>query len=178
MVILKKLALVVVCAAGLAYGLSFGPPPAWEVTREVRIAADSDEIHGLVGDLDQWPSWSPWCRTEDGTLQLTSSGSSIGVGATCQFEGRKLGKGTIRITSSDPGRGLSFDVQTRANLEQLKGSLVYEYLPGGFTRVRFTLNGDASGSPIGRYLGRLHSYTKGPVVVDSLSRLKKLCEAN
>jgi len=67
-------------------------------------------------------------------------------------------------------------VALRGGSEPVRGTLRYEIAPTGGTMVRFTLRGDVSSSPVGRYIGLMRGYTTGPDLVDALTRLKRQLE--
>ncbi|HVS20107.1 MAG TPA: SRPBCC family protein, partial [Planctomycetota bacterium] len=173
---LKQFALVFAGLIGLAFLISFVLPGRWDVSRNVPINADSYEIHAFVEDLENWTNWSPWGRAVDGSAKVTLGQDHRGVDGSMQWTGEKVGSGTLVVRSSDPERGLVFELGLRGGKELVRGYLSYEPAPNGGTVVHFRLDGDVSSSPTGRYIGLMRGYTTGPDLVDALTRLKRRLE--
>jgi hypothetical protein len=173
---LKQFALVFAGLIGLALLISFVLPGRWEVSRNVQINADSYEIHAPVDDLESWNTWSPWGRAVDGSATVTLGEDQRGVDGSMRWTGKQLGSGTLVVRSSDPERGLVFDLGLRGGKEPVRGYLSFEMAANGGTIVHFRLDGDVSSSPVGRYVGLMRGYTTGPDLVDALTRLKRRIE--
>src|SRR5687767_4609219 len=176
MAFFKQLALVLGGLAGLAFLISFVLPGHWEVAREMQIVVDAREVHHVAGDLANWSTWSPWSKTVDPKATCTASANSSALGATYEWSGPELGKGSLKITASDYDKGVWFDLGLRNGREPVKGVLQYTELPNGGCMVKFSLRGDVCNSPVGRYVALMRGYTTGPDIVDSLLRLKTRVE--
>ena len=107
---------------------------------------------------------------------MTLGDDHRGVDGSMQWTGKQLGNGTLKVRSSDPERGLVFDLGLRGGKELVRGTLSYEPAPNGGTIVHLRLDGDVSSSPMGRYIGLMRGYTTGPDLVDALTRLKRRIE--
>lgn len=172
----KQLAIVLGGLLGIALLISFVLPGQWEVTREMQITAEPDTIHRVAGDLETWNNWSPWGRSADASAKVVVGPDSSAVGGRLEWKGNDVGSGHLVLTSSDEEKGLAFDAALRGGREPVKGLLRYEMAPNGGTLVRFSLRGDVSSSPVGRYIALMRGYTTGPDLVDGLTRLKRLIE--
>ena len=175
--VLKNLAIFLICVVGIAGLVSFVLPTTWEVSRELQIGLDSREVHDTAGDLSTWNTWSPFGIAADSSAVFTPGASTTGEGATAEWTGEDIGKGSLKFTASDQDKGVWFDLTLGGGRERVKGVLQYEDLPTGAIMARYTLRGDVSSNPVGRYVGIFRGYTMGPNLVDSLSRLKKITEA-
>lgn len=176
--VLKNLAIFLICAVGLAGLVSFALPTTWEVSRELQIGLDSRTVHETVGDLSTWNTWSPFGIAADSSVTFTTGASTTREGATAEWSGEDVGKGSLKITASDQDKGVWFDLTLGGGRERAKGVIQYEDLPSGAIMARFSIRGDVSSDPVGRYVGIFRGYTMGPDLVESLSRLKKITEAN
>lgn len=172
----KQFSLVLAGLVGLAFLISFVLPGRWEVSRDMQVNADSYEVHAVLEDLENWSSWCPWGRAVDGSTTVTLGDDQRGVDANMKWTGKTIGSGTLVVRSSDPERGMVFDLGLRSGKELVRGYLTYEMAPNGGTIVHFKLDGDVSSSPIGRYIGLMRGYTTGPDLVDALTRLKRRLE--
>ena len=172
----KQFAIVIGGLLGLAFLVSFVLPGNWEVSREMQMNVDSYDVHATVDDMETWTNWSPWGRAVDGSATITIGETRRGKDASFTWKGQELGSGDVIVRSSDPERGLVFDVGLRGGKERVRGMVTYEMAPNGGTVVRFTLSGNVSSDPIGRYRALMRGYTTGPDLVDSLARLKRQLE--
>jgi uncharacterized membrane protein len=172
----KQLALVLGGLLGIALLVSFVLPGHWEVARDMQINADTYDVHRVVGELETWNDWSPWGRGVDTSAQVSVGPEGSVVGGRYEWKGKQIGSGHVKIVSTSDEQGLTFELGLRGGAERVQGTLRYEPAPGGGTRVRFTLRGDVSGSPVGRYIALMRGYTTGPDLVDALTRLKRRIE--
>jgi uncharacterized membrane protein len=172
----KQLAIVLGGLLAIAFLISFVLPGRWEITREMQVNAEPEDVHRVAGDLETWNDWSPWGRGADGSAKVTVGPDSSAVGGRYEWKGKDIGSGHAVLTSSDEEKGLGFNLGLRGGREPVLGLLRYEAAPSGGTMVRFTLSGDVSSSPMGRYIALMRGYTTGPDLVDALTRLKRKIE--
>lgn len=172
----KQLSLVLGGLLAILFLISFVLPGQWEVTREMQVNAEPYAVHRITGDLETWNNWSPWGRGADGTVKVVVGPDPTAVGGRLEWDGKSVGSGHLVVTSTDEEKGMLFDVALRGGREPVRGTLRYEMAPTGGTMVRFTLRGDVSSSPVGRYIALMRGYTTGPDLVDALTRLKRQLE--
>lgn len=99
---LKTIALIAMTlmAAILIYAAT--KPDTFQVQRSTHIAAPPEKIFGLIQDLHQWASWSPWEKM-DPAMKKSYSGTSQGAGATLDWDGNNdVGTGRMEIVSTVP----------------------------------------------------------------------------
>lgn len=169
-ILIAVLAVLVLLLAG-AYLL----PAKWHVSRSVIIHAPPAKIHPLVESLKAWPTWAPWTTELDPTLKYEYAGPDTGVGAISSWTGDKTGPGTLRITESDPAKGVVFVMQFGDDHYKSHGSIRYEMVPDG-TRVTWTSSGRLGNNPINRYFGLLMNSMIGADFEKGLAKLKKVSE--
>lgn len=84
----------------LAYAAT--KPDAFRVQRTATIAAPPEKVFGLIQDLHQWASWSPWEKMDPG-MKKTYSGAPLGRGAILEWDGNTdVGTGHMEIVSTVP----------------------------------------------------------------------------
>jgi uncharacterized protein YndB with AHSA1/START domain len=84
----------------LAYAAT--KPDAFRVQRTATIAAPPEKVFGLIQDLHQWASWSPWEKMDPG-MKKTYSGAPLGRGAILEWDGNTdVGTGRMEIVSTVP----------------------------------------------------------------------------
>ena len=76
---LKTIALIAMTmiAAILIYAAT--KPDTFHVQRSTHIAAPAEKVFGLISDLHQWASWSPWEKM-DPAMKKSYSGRAPGSG--------------------------------------------------------------------------------------------------
>ncbi|MEZ4270948.1 MAG: SRPBCC family protein [Myxococcota bacterium] len=149
-------------------------PSAYRVERSIVVQADRAQIHQLVGDLDQWPQWTPWQET-DPTVRTTVGDQSTGVGAHQSWVG-KSGSGELTLTESSPQTGISYDMSFDGGAFQSTSSMRYEDAAEG-VKVVWSLNGDNGYNILGRYFARMMDDMVGPYFEKGLAKLKNQAES-
>ena len=162
--------LAVLLAAFVAVG--FVLPSGYSVERSILIDAPPETVHRLVGDLRQWPEWSPWVEA-DPTIKTTFGPTTTGVGAHQTWTG-KDGTGELTFTKSDPRGGIEYDMVFDDRFHA-SGALHYEATPDG-TQVVWSMDGEMDNF-IGRYMGLLMNSLVGPNFESGLAKLKATSEA-
>lgn len=161
--------IVVVAAVGLFL------PTSYTVSRSVKISATPQQVHRYVGDLKMWEEWSPW-KESDPTLVVMLGAKSTGVGASQSWVGDS-GTGALTITESSPSDGIKYDLLFDGGTYECAGSMTYESLPGGDTRVTWVMSGDMGRSVTGGYFAILMDSMVGNMFEKGLSNLKREIEA-
>ena len=84
----------------LAYAAT--KPDTFRVQRTATITAPPEKVFGLIQDLHQWASWSPWEKM-DPAMKKTYSGAPLGRGAILEWDGNTdVGTGRMEIVSTVP----------------------------------------------------------------------------
>ena len=150
---------------------------AYEVVRSATVEADPAQIHHLINDFHEWPTWSPW-EDIDPAMQRTYTGPDSGVGAHYAWQGnRKAGAGSMEITGSTPER-IDFDLAFLKPFES-RSTFAFELRPvGSSTEVTWRMKGETKGVwavaskvvSMDRFVGK--DFEKG------LTRLKAVAEGS
>ncbi len=119
--------------AGIYLILALFAPSKIHVERTMVINADANIVHGQINDLKNWKKWSFWDNI-DPNMKSTFEGSESGVGAIHKWESENdsVGKGSLTITQSEPGKF----VETKLAFEGMGESM------GGW-RIKDTTGGVA-----------------------------------
>ena len=173
---MKQFLIVFASLFGLAFLVSFVLPSQWEVSREMQINADPTDVHFVTSDLETWQRWSPWSLSVDPKASITASPNSHSVGSRLDWDGPDLGRGNLTVSASERGVGVWFDLGLRGGREKIKGVLQFSQPPNGGCLMKFTLRGDVSNDPVGRYVALMRAYTVGPDLNDAMLRLKRQIE--
>lgn len=166
---------------GLGFGLAalvvvivgFLLPSGYTITRSIVVQAPPERVHEFVGNLDQWPRWTPWLRT-DPTLVITPGALLAGEGAHQSWHS-KTGGGEMTVTRSQPDWGVAFNMVLGKHKRMSACSLLYHPTPTG-TEVVWQMQGDSGLDIFGRYFNLLLDPLMGPMLDEGLARLKMLAE--
>jgi predicted transcriptional regulator YdeE len=76
---------------------------AYMVSRSIEIEKSQKEIIDYLKDFRNWPAWSPWVILEPG-CELNYLGEQGHVGAAYEWEGKRIGAGTVVLESTQEHR--------------------------------------------------------------------------
>ncbi|MDF2153388.1 SRPBCC family protein [Vibrio sp. CAU 1672] len=76
---------------------------SYQVSRTIEICRPQAEVVDYLKDFRNWPQWSPWIILEPES-ELTFSNEQGHVGAGYQWNGRRIGMGTVILESTQPHR--------------------------------------------------------------------------
>lgn len=166
---------------GIGFGLAalvvvvvgFLLPSSFSITRTVVIEASPERVHEFVGDLEQWPRWTPWLRT-DPSLVVTPGALTTGKGAHQSWQS-KTGGGELTFTRCQPGWGVAFDMTLGKSKQLSACSLRYRAIAQG-TELTWQLQGDSGLDIFGRYFNLMLDPLMGPMLDEGLARIKLLAE--
>ena len=90
-------------------------PSTYHVERKLEVAAPADLVFGVLNDLHQFARvlvlfGSPWEKL-DPNMQKTFEGPAAGVGQSCAWSGKGLGKGKMTIEESVPGQKVGMKLE-------------------------------------------------------------------
>jgi hypothetical protein len=88
-----------------------------------------------------------------------------------------LGVGRLKITRSDPARGMWYDLDFEDGKYLSQGGITFETAGEG-TEVIWYNGGDLGRNPIQRYFGLFMDRMTGPDFEAGLGNLKRIVEAN
>lgn len=91
----------------------------------------------MANDLSRWNDWSPYFRM-DPDVKFTLTGPRSGLGAIYAWDGKKMGRGRMEITASEPNERITMSLEF---LAPMKATNV----------VHFTLTPSSSGGTLFRW---------------------------
>jgi len=168
-IVLGAVALVALVLTGIGAIL----PRHWRVERSLMINAPPSSVHRWAADLAYWPRWA---QGNQGSLAPENQlgAPSAGVGATLTWRGRADGTtGSVRITASDPERGVWFEHRIDAGKPSV-AALRYTPKPG-VTEVTWQDEGELP-PVVGGFLLDYFQTRLGEHMGQGLARLKQLAE--
>lgn len=149
-------------------------PREWSVERSVVINAPSERIHPFIVKLPAWQEWAAWNKGMDPDVKYEYSGPAEGVGATWSWNGPKMGKGKMIITSADPAKGITVDEAIETDEINAHGAFAYA-AEGAGTRVTWTDRGTLPPVIGGYFRGQINDML-GEHFQTGLTKLKEVVE--
>ncbi len=171
--ILKRIGLGIGLATLVVIAVGFMLPSQYTVSRTMNISASPDHIHTFVGDLEKWPDWTPWVKS-DPTIKITFGDLTTGVGAHQSWAGDS-GGGELTFTRTNPASGIGYDMSFEEGKHPSQGTMAYK-ATGDSTEVTWTMIGDNGANPFNRVFGLMMDPMIGPMFEDGLNRLKLIAE--
>lgn len=135
---IAALALALAPAPALAKPLGFElltadtPVPTkgvWHVERTIQIAAAPAFIQPYVGDLNHFTEWAAWNKEMDPKSTWAVEGSPQSVGQTITWDGPKMGRGHLTLTSATGGT--TFDLYFGKDPAPNRGRITVSAADGG-----------------------------------------------
>jgi hypothetical protein len=171
--LLKWLGLTVIGVVAVLATIGFALPPKYRIERTIVIAADTERIHELVGDLKQWPNWTLWHRL-DPTLKIVYGEKTSGVGARQVWNGSS-GNGELTFTKCDRETGVVYDLFFERGRWKSLGEIAYSP-SGDQTTVTWSMSGDFGLNLPGRFAGMMMRPEVEQMFDLGLRRLKQKAE--
>ena len=170
----KRLMAGIIILVLLLVGVGLALPKSFELSRSVRIQANSLRVLRLVSSLDQWESWWPWQRGNAGT-RLRVEEKPANVGAKLSWSGRPAA-GHLTLTKATI-HAIEYDIQFDANTQPDKGAFELKASPQE-TELTWRVSGHFETPIIGGYLARMADAMHGGMLEWGLGNIKNLAEAD
>ena len=172
--VLKWCSVAVIGVLAVLATIGFALPPKYHVERSISIAADTEKIHELVGDLRQWPRWTRW-QSLDPTLKVVYGERTNGVGARQAWNG-STGNGELIFTKCDCDTGVTYSLFFDRGWQKSLGEILYSP-SGDETTVTWSMSGDFGLNLPRRFVGMMMRPKIEEVFDNGLRRLKQEAEA-
>jgi len=172
---LKRIAIIVGVMVLLFLALGLMLPTTYQVERSVVMRAKPDVVFPHVNTLKQWPEWTAWNTKKYPDLRFSFDGPESGVGAVYRWEGEATGTGSLKLTGSDPAKGIEYNLDFEHGKYLSKGAIKLEET-GDSTKVTWTNEGDLGSNPINRYFGLMMDIMLGPDFEEGLNSLRQQVE--
>ena len=150
-------------------------PSSYRVERRITMRGRSDAIFDYLDNLKQWPTWTAWTVARYPDMQTSFSGPERGVGAVYHWTGKSVGIGCIKLTHSDPRRGIEYDLDFDKGKYLSHGMITLE-TAGDSVTVTWVNTGQLGKNPMSRYFGLLMDRMMGPDFQKGLETLKRKVE--
>ncbi|MEZ5498705.1 MAG: SRPBCC family protein [Steroidobacteraceae bacterium] len=177
MIVLKRILvwlaaiLVLIALAGLLL------PRQVHIERKLASHATPQAVYAIVNSFARYNEYSPWARIDPAT-RYTFSGPVAGPGARMRWESKhpSMGVGSQVITSSDPPRSVSLDMDF-GQKGSARSNWHIEPTSDGCVII-WTFDMDLGMNPIARYMGLTFDRLLGADFEAGLTRLGSIAEAD
>lgn len=153
-------------------------PTEWGSEAKLHFEASPAEVYAHVDEIRRWGDWAQGFSdtTGEGTgPELVFEGPERGVGAKMSRTNSKM---AVKITGSDPSRGVWYDLVIRTG-DTVQGAILFETREGQKgCLVRSTLNGSCGDSFGGKLRNVILDSGLGLNLALDLGRLKGQVEGN
>ncbi|MEE4312709.1 MAG: SRPBCC family protein [candidate division KSB1 bacterium] len=175
MKILKIILLIVVILIALFLLVALFLPNAYTVDRSIVINKPVDEVYSYIADMNNRAEWDPWIEREPDAMNTFTVGDSTGVGSVWEWEGKELGKGSLKMIAAEWNKSIESELQfTEPQVMKSKIYWTFEPVQDG-TNVTWSFAGDLS-YPVERYFGLMMDKMMGPDFEKGLKNIKAALE--
>lgn len=175
MKVFKKVVFVLVALAAVFLVVGFFLPGSYRVERSIVIRGKPDAIFAKVNTLKHWPEWTAWTVARFPNMKLSFTGPEAGVGAVYSWTGKTSGDGILKLTRSEPGKLIAYDLDFEHGKYLSKGEITFT-AEGEMVAVKWANSGDLGENPVNRWFGLLLDRMMGPDLQAGLENLKKQAE--
>ena len=173
---LKKVVLAVLLIPMVLVVVSLFLPSTYRVERRVMINARADTVFPHINSLKQWPEWTAWTVAKYPDMKTSFAGPDAGVGASYSWEGKSSGRGTLKLTRSDPDKGIGYELDFENGKYVSRGAIALEPT-GESVNVTWSNEGDLGWNPVSRFFGLFMDAMMGPDFEEGLRHLQRKVEA-
>jgi hypothetical protein len=173
---LKKVILAVLLLPIVLVVVSLFLPSTYRVERRVTINAKPGAVFPHINTLKLWPEWTAWTTEKYPDMKASLTGPETGMGASYSWEGKSSGRGTLKITRSEPDKSIGYDLDFENGKYVSKGAITLEPV-GESVSVTWSNEGDLGWNPVSRFFGLFMDKMMGPDFEEGLRNLQKKVEA-
>ncbi len=150
-------------------------PKTYNVEKSVVIKKEAASVMGYIGDLNHYSKWNPW-QQMDPTSKNTITGNPMSPGHKYHWEGKKVGIGELRLSSTDD-KHIHFDLEFfKPFKSKAKDNWLFEsWGDGSETKVTWQNSGQLPW-PMARLMGPMIVKNLNQQFVTGLDNLKKMVE--
>jgi uncharacterized protein YndB with AHSA1/START domain len=123
--------------------------PHTHLDASISIQAPAQRVFDRMGDLSRFNDWNPF-PSMDPTTTSSHEGPAFGPGAVFNYEGKRLGKGRMEITTVHAPHRIDIDMTFWRGHSETRSKAAFIFVgAGGVTEVHWTFDEDRG---VGMYL--------------------------
>jgi ribosome-associated toxin RatA of RatAB toxin-antitoxin module len=160
---------------GLFFIIPAVMPGKYNVEKSIVINKTPDVVFNHVADLNHYRDWNPWQKMEPGA-KANISGTPKTVGHKFDWEGKKIGTGSLTIRSLNPPHKAEIDLEfIKPWAAKADDNWTFEDLKNGSTKVTWNNQGGLK-YPMARLMGPMINKNLNQQFEQGLKSLKEMCE--
>jgi len=150
-------------------------PGKYNIQKEIVINKPPAETFQKVADFNNYRAWNPWQKSEPGA-KYKISGTPSSVGHKYDWEGKKIGSGSLTVKSLNPNKNIELNLAfIKPWKTEAEDNWIFEDLKNGSTKVIWHNKGELP-YPVARLMGPIISKNLNHQFVQGLNSLKEMCE--
>jgi ribosome-associated toxin RatA of RatAB toxin-antitoxin module len=150
-------------------------PGKYAIEKSIVVNTNPDKIYNNVADLNMYRDWNPWQKMEPGAKAVIT-GTPKTVGHKFDWEGKKIGQGSLTIKSVNPPYKVNIELQFIKPWSSIASdNWIFEDLKNGTTKVTWRNHGPLA-YPMARLMGPLINKNLSAQFEQGLKDLKALSE--
>lgn len=166
-IILGLIAVMLVVAAVM--------PGKYVIEKEIVIDHPPSVVFERIADFNYYRQWNPWQKSEP-TAKYNMIGPPVTNGHRYEWEGRKIGSGSLTISSLNPYNSIELDLEfVKPWKSKALDNWKFVDLKNGSTKVIWHNSGSLP-YPVARLMGPIISKNLNDQFVQGLNSLKEMCE--
>ena len=166
-IILGIIVLILVIAAVM--------PGKYVIEKQIIINKPQQEVYAKVADFNFYREWNPWQKSEP-AAKYKIIGTPATVGHKYEWEGRKIGSGSLTVASVTPYNKIDLDLEfIKPWKTKAFDNWTFEDLKNGTSKVIWHNSGPLP-YPTARLMGPVISKNLSTQFVQGLNSLKEMCE--
>lgn len=128
---------LVIIGLGAVVGMFL--PSQIDVSTSVEIQANAADVFTYINDLERWEEWTAWTTEQYPDMERTFGDKKAGEGGKMMWQ-QAGGAGELTIVSSDPSKGIEFDLSFEGG-EPFRSAIALEE-EAGVTTVTWSMKGE------------------------------------
>jgi hypothetical protein len=150
-------------------------PAKYVIEKEIVIHQPPSVVFERIADFNYYRQWNPWQKSEP-TAKYSRTGSPGTIGHRYEWEGKKIGSGSLTIKSLNPYNNIELDLEfIKPWKSKAFDNWKFEDLKNGSTKVIWHNSGPLP-YPVARLMGPIISKNLNHQFEQGLSSLKEMCE--
>jgi len=171
---LKILTGIMVVLAIIIVVVSFFLPKTYFVNRSILISAPDSVIYRNIADYNEFYKWNSWSKM-DTAAAIKITGEIAKPGHLYQWDGKKNGKGQMKITHVEPNKMIDMELKFIDPMESIADTR-FDIIPAEQSnKVTWTMSGKSEGI-VSKWMGLMMDKMVGKDFEDGLKSLKKKSE--
>lgn len=150
-------------------------PSSYSIQKSIVVNAPPQKIFENVADLNRYKDWNPWQKMEPQS-KTTITGTPATPGHKFEWEGKKIGMGSLTIRDVKPYTDVHIDLEFLKPWKS-KANDIWKFEATGSNQVKITWsNNGPLAYPMARLMSPMINKNLNAQFEAGLKSLKELCE--